>query len=185
MPLDSLEVPLNSVLLSNSLGNLYYLLGSYDEAQNQLNSAIEISSRIPYPLGHGEAFFCLGKVHRERGELQDALHCFRQAITKFRQAEDPLKADSVGSEMEKLIESLRAEEGYNSPVSTEGSMHSARSRLSSEASDDEASDDDGDHSEDNEQDVRARGDGEGANSVAESERSSTGEDAAGRVYRSE
>ena len=72
---------------------LYCTLGKYDEAREMLRSALDISSRMPYPVGRGDALLSLGRLHSNLEELADAMTYFSQALNVFEQAKDPRRID--------------------------------------------------------------------------------------------
>jgi len=68
------EFPGNSKLL-HLAGRTAYHMGDYSEAVTLLQSALAVSPEA-------NAFFDLGLVHRARGNLADAISCFRAAVQR-------------------------------------------------------------------------------------------------------
>ncbi|KZV76211.1 hypothetical protein PENSPDRAFT_747902 [Peniophora sp. CONT] len=101
------EYPRGKVTVLNSLGTLYHLLDRHEEACDVLNAAIQLAASMPYPFGEGDALFRLGSMHKNRGQLQQALSWFKRARELFERAQNLQRANSARAEIDEVAKLLQ------------------------------------------------------------------------------
>jgi tetratricopeptide (TPR) repeat protein len=61
----------------------------FDDALDSLQQALAIRREIGDLHGEGTTLQCLGHVHRDLGQLDDALTCYEQALVAFKESSAP------------------------------------------------------------------------------------------------
>lgn len=76
----NIEVELDSVIHLENLGQEHRFLGNYKIAHDTFQKALIISQKSKEPLRHARALTGIGMIYRERGQFDDALKLFNDAI---------------------------------------------------------------------------------------------------------
>jgi len=67
----------------NNIGNIYSLIGKYDEAQNYFNQSTEISKR-KYGTNHPNILINIGENYRKTCKYDEALKCYNESLEIFK-----------------------------------------------------------------------------------------------------
>jgi serine/threonine protein kinase/Flp pilus assembly protein TadD len=91
----------------NSIGNTYRIIGRYDDAENQLNTALEIRRRELGPVHDDVAanLSDLGLMYQERGDPDGAEKLYRQSLEMYREIHGNMHPD-VGMSLNNLAGAL-------------------------------------------------------------------------------
>jgi tetratricopeptide (TPR) repeat protein len=76
----------------------------FDDALDSLQQALAIRREIGDLHGEGTTLQCLGHVHRDLGQLDDALKCYEQALVAYKESSAPYDTEQTFD----LIRDLRA-----------------------------------------------------------------------------
>lgn len=87
------------------LGGIYYQLKQWDLAQNQFNIAQQLKNDYP------NAYYNLGHVHEEKGDLQNALAQYKAVAQLV--ANDKPNLDKINTEIKALEDKIGAAEAQN------------------------------------------------------------------------